>query len=177
MLVRYLAALAVGGGADHPTFGTWESPCLVDIDPREVFVDQHCLVGERLAESPDVSTDDRTKLVDAARQDLDTTLRHLVDHNCRLLLQSHFDEGASRVWTLHMIKLRQRSYEPSWWGTLLTFCLVAQHAFLNLALRRQQREPDRQCMQCSYCVLAARRDCQLTIFGGAVEKLSGRQIG
>ena len=33
----------------------------------------------------------------------------------------------------------------------------------DLTSRRQQREPDRQCMQCSYCVLAARRDRQLTI--------------
>ena len=42
-----------------------------------------------------------------------------------------------------MIELGQKSHEPSRWRTLLTFCLVAQHAFLNLALRRQQREPDR----------------------------------
>ncbi|HEY2186858.1 MAG TPA: hypothetical protein VGH39_17855, partial [Xanthobacteraceae bacterium] len=49
-----------------------------------------------------------------ARQDLDTTLRHLVDHSCRLLLQSHFDEGASRQWLLHMIELGQKSHETSY---------------------------------------------------------------
>jgi hypothetical protein len=70
-------------------------------------------VGDRLAQLPDVSADDRAKLVDGARQDLDTTLRHLVDHSCRLLLQSYFDEGASRVWILHMIELGQKSHEPS----------------------------------------------------------------
>ena len=57
--------------------------------------------------------DDRAKLVDGARQDLDTTLRHLVNHSCRLLLQSYFGEGASRDWILHMIELGQKSREPS----------------------------------------------------------------
>ncbi|MGO9997046.1 MAG: hypothetical protein ACLPKW_04735 [Acetobacteraceae bacterium] len=70
-------------------------------------------VRGHLAQLPDVSADDRAKLVDGARQDLDTTLRHLVDHSCRLLLQSHFDEGASRQWILHMIELGQKSDEPS----------------------------------------------------------------
>ena len=70
-------------------------------------------VRDHLAQLPDVSADDRAKLVDGARQDLDTTLRHLVDHSCRLLLQSHFDEGASRDWILHMIELGQKSHEPS----------------------------------------------------------------
>jgi hypothetical protein len=54
---------------------------------------------------PQVSAADRVKLVDGARQDLDTTLRHLVDHNCRILLKEHFDEGGSRTWLLHMIDL------------------------------------------------------------------------
>jgi hypothetical protein len=62
-------------------------------------------VQKRLEQLPQVSADDRAKLVDGARQDLDTTLRHLVDHNCRILLQSHFDEGASRAWLLKMITL------------------------------------------------------------------------
>jgi hypothetical protein len=70
-------------------------------------------VRDHLAQLPDVSADDRAKLVDGAKQDLDTTLRHLVDHSCRLLLQSHFDEGASRDWILHMIELGQKSREPS----------------------------------------------------------------
>jgi hypothetical protein len=70
-------------------------------------------VRDHLAQLPDVSADDRAKLVDGAKQDLDTTLRHLVDHSCRLLLQSHFDEGASRDWLLHMIELGQKSHEPS----------------------------------------------------------------
>ena len=62
-------------------------------------------VREHLAQIPQVSADDRAKLVDGARQSLDSTLRHLVDHNCRLLLKSHFDEGASRLWLLKMIKV------------------------------------------------------------------------
>lgn len=67
-------------------------------------------VRKQLEQVSQVSADDRAKLVDGARQDLDTTLRHLVDHNCRLLLKSHFDEGASRAWLLHMIELG-RNYE------------------------------------------------------------------
>jgi hypothetical protein len=62
-------------------------------------------VRQHLEQIPQVSADDRARLVDGARQDLDTTLRHLVDHNCRLLLRSHFDEGASRAWLLKMIAL------------------------------------------------------------------------
>jgi hypothetical protein len=70
-------------------------------------------VRDHLAQLPDVTADDRAKLVDGAKQDLDTTLRHLVDHSCRLLLQSHFDEGASRDWILRMIELGQHSHESS----------------------------------------------------------------
>jgi hypothetical protein len=70
-------------------------------------------VRDHLAQLPDVTPNDRAKLVDGAKQDLDTTLRHLLDHSCRLLLQSHFDEGASRDWILHMIELGQKSHEPS----------------------------------------------------------------
>jgi hypothetical protein len=62
-------------------------------------------VQEHLARLPQVSADDRVKLTDGARQDLDTTLRHLIDHNCRLLLQSHFDEGGSRAWLLSMVQI------------------------------------------------------------------------
>ena len=85
----------------------------------EIFTDAQVKNGgaeyvrDHLAQLPDVNADDRAKLVDGARQDLDTTLRHLVDHNCRLLLQSHFDEGASRDWILHMIELGQKSHESS----------------------------------------------------------------
>ena len=70
-------------------------------------------VREHLTLLPDVNVEDRAKLVDGARQDLDTTLRHLVDHNCRTLLQSHFDEGASRRWILQMIEIGQKSHETS----------------------------------------------------------------
>lgn len=62
-------------------------------------------VQTHLEQMPQVSADDRAKLVDGARKDLDTTLRHLVDHNCRILLKEHFDEGGSRAWLLHMIDL------------------------------------------------------------------------
>jgi hypothetical protein len=64
-------------------------------------------VREHLEQMPQVSADDRNKLVDGAKQDLEATLRHLVDHNCRILAKSHFDEGASRQWLLHMIELGQ----------------------------------------------------------------------
>ena len=86
-----------------------ETPTLQQI--IEVFADVQVRGGgavyvqKRLEQMPQVSADDRAKLVDGARQDLDTTLRHLVDHNCRILLQSHFDEGASRAWLLKMIDL------------------------------------------------------------------------
>ena len=58
-----------------------------------------------------VSAEDRVKLVDGATKDLDTTSRHLADHNCRILLQSHFDESASRKWVLQMIEIGQKSRE------------------------------------------------------------------
>ncbi len=64
-------------------------------------------VRQQLEHMPEVSPDDRAKLEDGAKQDLDTTLRHLIDHSCRLLLQSHFDEGASQAWLLRMIDLGQ----------------------------------------------------------------------
>jgi len=62
-------------------------------------------VREHLDQLPQVSTDDRAKLTDGATQSLDSTLRHLIDHNCRILLKSHFDEGASREWLLRTIQL------------------------------------------------------------------------
>jgi hypothetical protein len=65
-------------------------------------------VGKHLEQMPQVSVDDRPKLVDGAKQSLESTLRHLVDHNCRILLKSHFDEGASRAWILRMIGLGQQ---------------------------------------------------------------------
>jgi hypothetical protein len=68
-------------------------------------------VQKHLEQMSQVGPNDRAKLVDGARKDLDTTLRHLTDHNCRILLQSHFDEGASRAWLLHMIALGRGSEE------------------------------------------------------------------
>jgi hypothetical protein len=70
-------------------------------------------VSGHLARLQQVSADDRAKLVDGAAQDLDTTLRHLVDHNCRILFQSHFDQGASQKWILRMVEIGQKSNEPS----------------------------------------------------------------
>jgi hypothetical protein len=92
-----------------------ELPTLQEI--IKVFTDAQVAGGgaayvqEHLASLPKVSAEDRAKLVDGATKDLDTTLRHLVDHNCRLLLQSHFDEGASRKWVLQMIEIGQKSRE------------------------------------------------------------------
>jgi hypothetical protein len=68
-------------------------------------------VRDQLARIPQVSAADRARLVDGAVQSLDSTLRHLIDHNCRILLQSHFDEGASRAWILQMIELGRKSNE------------------------------------------------------------------
>ena len=65
-------------------------------------------VREHLDQMTEVSADDRAKLTDGAKQSLDSTLRHLIDHNCRILLKSHFDEGASRKWILQMIELGRR---------------------------------------------------------------------
>ena len=42
-------------------------------------------VQDHLAQLPPVNPDDRSKLVDGAKQDLDTTLPHLVDHRPRCL--------------------------------------------------------------------------------------------
>ena len=66
-------------------------------------------VREHLGQIPNLSVDDRAKLTDGARQDLNTTRRHLIDHNCRLLLKSHIDEGASRQWIIAMIALGRKS--------------------------------------------------------------------
>ncbi|HET7883441.1 MAG TPA: hypothetical protein VFL55_21320 [Acetobacteraceae bacterium] len=62
-------------------------------------------VRDHLPEVAKLTAEDRAKLVDGATQDLETTMRHLVDHNCRLLLKSHYDEGAGREWLLHMVAL------------------------------------------------------------------------
>ncbi len=66
-------------------------------------------VRQHLDQMPQLSADDRAKLMDGAAQSLDSTLRHLTDHNCRILLQSHFDEGASREWILRMIDLGKQT--------------------------------------------------------------------
>ena len=81
----------------------------------EVFTDASierggaAYVRKHLDQMPQVSPDDRATLTDGAKQDLDTARRHLVDHNCRILLKSHFDEGASREWILRMIELGRKS--------------------------------------------------------------------
>jgi hypothetical protein len=53
-------------------------------------------VREHLERMPRVNADDRARLMDGAAQSLDSTLRHLMDHNCRILLKSHFDDGVGR---------------------------------------------------------------------------------
>jgi hypothetical protein len=65
-------------------------------------------VREHLARLEQLSPDDRAKLTDGAVQSLDSTLRHLIDHNCRILMKSHFDEGASRKWILQMVELGRK---------------------------------------------------------------------
>jgi hypothetical protein len=55
-------------------------------------------VREHLERLTQVSMDDHERLVGGAEQSLDSTLRHLIDHNRRILLKSHFDDGAGREW-------------------------------------------------------------------------------
>ena len=99
----------------HCSLDDGEIPTLQQI--IKVFADAQAehggaaYVREHLAHLPGVNADDRAHLVDGATQDLDTTLRHLVDHNCRILLKSHFNEGASRRWILQMIELGRTSHE------------------------------------------------------------------
>jgi hypothetical protein len=69
-------------------------------------------VEDHLALMPQLSADDRAKLIDGAVQSLDSTLRHLIDHNCRILLKSLFDDGAGRAWLLRMIQLG-REYDAT----------------------------------------------------------------
>ena len=61
-------------------------------------------VREHLNAIPSLSNEDRAKLVNAARQDLSTTLGLLTNRNCRILLQSQFDTGASRTWLLQVVQ-------------------------------------------------------------------------
>lgn len=61
-------------------------------------------VREHLNAIPNLSNEDRAKLVDGARQDLSTTLGFLTNRNCRILLQSQFDTGASRTWLLQVVQ-------------------------------------------------------------------------
>jgi hypothetical protein len=61
-------------------------------------------VRERLNDIPDLSNEDRAKLVDGARQDLSTTLGFLTNRNCRILLQSQFDTGVSRARLLQVVQ-------------------------------------------------------------------------
>ncbi len=74
-------------------------------DGGVAYVEQH------LARIPEVSAGDRAKLVDGARQSLDSTWRHLVDHNCRILLQSLFDDGGSRDWIVRMVDQGEETHE------------------------------------------------------------------
>ncbi len=61
-------------------------------------------VREHLKAIPTLSDEDQTKLVDGARQDLSTTLGFITNRNCRILLQSQFDTGASRKWLLQVVQ-------------------------------------------------------------------------
>jgi len=61
-------------------------------------------VREHLKAIPNLSNEDRAKLVDGARQDLSTTLGFLTNRNCRILLQSQFDTGVSRTWLLQVVQ-------------------------------------------------------------------------
>jgi len=70
-------------------------------------------VREHLKGIPDVSDEDRAKLVDGARQDLSTTLGFITNRNCRILFQSQLDIGASRAWLLQVVQAgRARQMSP-----------------------------------------------------------------
>jgi hypothetical protein len=69
-------------------------------------------VKDHLASMPQLNAVDRAKLIDGAVQSLDSTLRHLIDHNCRILLKSLFDDGAGQAWILRMIQLG-REYDAT----------------------------------------------------------------
>ena len=69
------------------------------------YVDAH------LRQIPGLSAADRARLLDGARQSLDSTWRFLVNHNCRILLRSLVDEGGGRDWILHMIEQGQTAHE------------------------------------------------------------------
>ena len=64
-----------------------------------------------LRQIPELSAADRARLLDGARQSLDSTWRYLVNHNCRILLRSMFDDGGGRDWILHMIEIGQAAHE------------------------------------------------------------------
>ena len=65
-------------------------------------------VRDHLGQVAQLSSEDRARLVDGAAQSLNSTLRS--DHHiCRILLKSHFDEGASRGWILAMIDLGRKA--------------------------------------------------------------------
>lgn len=68
-------------------------------------------VASHLGQVRDLSAGDKARLLDGARQSLDSTWRHLVDHNCRVLLRSLFDEGGSRDWILHLIEQGRVAHE------------------------------------------------------------------
>jgi hypothetical protein len=74
-------------------------------DGGVAYVDAH------LKQIRELSADDRAKLLNGARQSLDTTWRYLVNHNCRILLRAMFDEGGGRDWILHMIEQGQTRHE------------------------------------------------------------------
>ena len=70
-------------------------------------------VREHLKAIPDLSDEDRAKLVDGARQDLSTTLGFITNRNCRILFQSQLIIGASRAWLLQVIQAgRVRQMSP-----------------------------------------------------------------
>lgn len=68
-------------------------------------------VAAHLEQIPSLTAKDRARLLDGAKQSLDSTWRYLVNHNCRILLRSLFDDGGGRDWILHMIELGQMAHE------------------------------------------------------------------
>ena len=108
ILEEGLSVASVVGAFEKCSLDDSESPTLRQIigafNDALLQKDGVAYVREHLNAIPNLSNEDRAKLVDGARKDLSTTLGFLTNRNCRILLQFQFDNGASRTWLLHVIQ-------------------------------------------------------------------------
>ena len=108
ILEEGLSVASVVGAFEKCSLDDSESPTLRRIigvfNDARLQKDGVAYVREHLNAIPNLSNEDRAKLVDGARQDLSTTLGFLTNRNCRILLQSQFDTGVSRTWLLQVVQ-------------------------------------------------------------------------